>query len=207
MLATQSIATQPTYWPEAQSPARAGDFAPFLGGALTGQGSDISRLAGLIMALAAQVSGQGPAASAPAGQAGLAANPGGASYSQTELEAIAEKAAAKYGLAPELVKAVVSAESSWRTQAVSSAGAQGLMQLMPATAKELGVSDSFDPKQNIEGGSKYLSRLMTKYDGDVKKALSAYNWGPGNLAKGGPLPRETRNYLAKVTGLMADKTA
>jgi len=111
-----------------------------------------------------------------------------------------EKAAAKYRLAPELVRAVVKAESNFDHQAVSSVGAQGLMQLMPATAAELGVQDSFDPEQNVMGGSRYLRQMLDRYDGDLDKALAAYNWGMGNLDRsdGQSLPQETRDYIARI---------
>ncbi len=83
--------------------------------------------------------------------------------------------------------------------AVSPAGAQGLMQLMPKTAAEMGVTDPFDPRQNILGGCRYLSRLLDRYQGNLRLALAAYNWGMGNLEKNpGALPRETRNYISQV---------
>lgn len=103
-------------------------------------------------------------------------------------------------LAPELIHSVVATESAYDSSAVSSAGAQGLMQLMPETARELGVEDSFDPLQNLLGGSKYLKQLLDKYDGDLDHALAAYNWGQGNVDRHGleKMPEETRDYLAKV---------
>ena len=112
--------------------------------------------------------------------------------------------AEKVSLAPELIHSVVSAESAYNPAAVSHAGAQGLMQLMPETAQELGVQDSFDPFQNLLGGSKYLKQLLEKYDGDLDHALAAYNWGQGNVDRHGleNLPTETRDYLAKIKGLL-----
>lgn len=206
MLSTQAINTAALAQGQGKTQASGADFAPFLSQAMGNGSMGLSRLAGLIMRLAREVraetsGGAAPAAGEPGQTAGLPSG-GQASFSQAELELIAERAAEKYGLAPELVKSVVAAESSWRVDAESHAGAQGLMQLMPGTARDMGVSDSFDPRQNIEGGTKYLSSLVKRYDGDVKKALAAYNWGPGNLAKGGRQPAETRNYVAKVTGLM-----
>lgn len=108
--------------------------------------------------------------------------------------------AEKVSLAPELIHSVVSAESDYNPTAVSHAGAQGLMQLMPETAQELGVQDSFDPLQNLLGGSKYLKQLLEKYDGDLDSALAAYNWGQGNVDRKGleQMPQETRDYLARV---------
>jgi soluble lytic murein transglycosylase-like protein len=116
-------------------------------------------------------------------------------------------AAEKHGLDPKLIEAVVRTESDFNPQAVSSVGAQGLMQLMPGTAADLGVSDAFNPEQNIEGGSRYLKQLLERYDGNTKLALAAYNWGMGNLERNPELmPQETVNYVAKITGLM-NKTA
>jgi len=81
------------------------------------------------------------------------------------------------------------------------------MQLMPETARELGVEDSFDPQQNLRGGSRYLKQLLDKYDGDLDRALAAYNWGQGNLDRKGleQMPQETRDYLARVKGRLAEK--
>lgn len=94
-----------------------------------------------------------------------------------------EKAAAKYNLPPELIQAVIKAESNFKVNAVSSAGAQGLMQLMPATAKELGVNNPFDIDQNVDGGSWYLSKMIDRFGGDIKLALAAYNAGPGTVER------------------------
>lgn len=117
----------------------------------------------------------------------------------TDLEAIIKNASKQYGVAPELIKAVIKAESNFNPNAVSHAGAKGLMQLMPATARGAGVTDPFNPEQNIMGGTKFLKRLLDRYNGNLDSALAAYNWGPGNLErKPDRLPRETRDYLAKV---------
>lgn len=111
-----------------------------------------------------------------------------------------QKAAEKYNLPPELISAVIRAESNFKVRAVSSAGARGLMQLMPATAKELGVEDSFDIEQNIDGGAKYLRKMLDRFGGNVKKALAAYNAGPGTVIKyNGRVPYpETRQYVKRV---------
>ena len=124
------------------------------------------------------------------------------------IETCIQKAAQKYDLAPELIKAVIKAESGFRVDAVSGAGAQGLMQLMPATAKDLGVTNPFDIRQNIDGGTRYLRQMLDLFDGDTRLALSAYNAGPGNVQKyGGDVPfPETRRYVARVLATVRDFT-
>lgn len=120
------------------------------------------------------------------------------------LDDIFERAAKKYNVPVKLLKAVAKAESNFNPDAVSKVGAQGVMQLMPATARELGVVNAFDPEQNIMGGAKYLSALMKKYDGDIKLTLAAYNAGSGNVKKYGGIPpfKETQNYVVKVMKYM-----
>jgi hypothetical protein len=119
---------------------------------------------------------------------------------QSRIEAGITKAAQRYDLPDALIRAVVQAESGFKVRAVSPAGAQGLMQLMPGTAKEMGVTDPFDIEQNIDGGSRYLRAMLDRFDGDVRLALSAYNAGPGTVAKySGQVPyAETRNYVDRV---------
>jgi soluble lytic murein transglycosylase-like protein len=114
--------------------------------------------------------------------------------------------AERAGVAPDLVEAVAWAESRFNPDAVSHRGAIGPMQLMPATAKEIGV-DPFDIAQNIDGGARYLRKLIDTFDGDVNLALAAYNAGPAAVrAHGGTPPyRETQAYVAKVLGYMASK--
>lgn len=124
------------------------------------------------------------------------------------LDEIFDKAAKEYDVSVDLLKAIGKAESDFNPNAVSRCGAQGVMQLMPATAKSLGVTDSFDAEQNIMGGAKYISGLLKKYDGDTKLALAAYNAGSGNVKKYGGIPpfKETQNYVKKVTNYMQQGT-
>ncbi|MEE8217477.1 MAG: lytic transglycosylase domain-containing protein, partial [Vicinamibacteria bacterium] len=118
----------------------------------------------------------------------------------TDLRSLAIATARKHGLDPGLVLAVVGVESAFRPEAVSSKGAQGLMQLMPGTAASLGVEDAFDPIQNLDGGVRHLGSLLTLYGGDVSRALAAYNAGEGAVARHGGIPpfKETREYVKKV---------
>ncbi len=111
--------------------------------------------------------------------------------------------AAEYGVDEALVRAVIRMESGGRTAAVSPKGAMGLMQLMPGTARMLGVEDPFDPVQNLEGGIKYLSQLSDKYQGDLVKTLAAYNAGPGRVDSYGGVPpfAETQNYVEKILSM------
>jgi len=118
----------------------------------------------------------------------------------TELESLAADAAKRHGLDPALVWSVVAVESAFQPSALSPKGAQGLMQLMPPTARELGVRDAFDPEENLDGGARYLSSLIIRYKGDLAKALAAYNAGQGAVDRhrGVPPYRETRQYVKKV---------
>ena len=125
------------------------------------------------------------------------------------LEPIIQEAAALHGVDADLVKAVIQTESRFNPRAQSGAGARGLMQLMPRTAKAVGIEDPFDPRQNIFGGVKYLSQMMERYDGNTALALAAYNAGPGNVRRhrGVPPFRETRGYVSKIAKLVADSDA
>ena len=115
------------------------------------------------------------------------------------LSSLIESAAQKYKVDPKLVAAVAEGESNGRQEAVSSVGAIGVMQLMPDTAASLGV-DPYDKQQNIEGGTKYLRQMLDTFGGDLKKAVAAYNAGPGAVKAYGGIPpyKETQNYVSKV---------
>lgn len=121
---------------------------------------------------------------------------------------IISNVAKKYNISTAVIKSVIKAESSFNPGVVSSAGAMGLMQLMPDTAKALGVSNAFDPVQNIEGGVKYLKEMLNKFGGNLELALAAYNAGPGNVIKYGGIPPfdETQNYVQKIMGYIKNKT-
>lgn len=115
-----------------------------------------------------------------------------------------EDASKEFGLDKNLIKSVILTESAANPKAVSSAKAKGLMQLIDSTASDMGVRNVFDPKQNIYGGSKYLTKMLRQYNGDLKLALAAYNAGPQNVAKFKGIPPfdETKNYIEKVFGYL-----
>jgi soluble lytic murein transglycosylase-like protein len=132
----------------------------------------------------------------------------------TSFDPFIEEASQRFDVDTALIRGVIRTESSFNPNAVSSAGAKGLMQLMDGTARMLGVSNSLDPQQNIQGGTKYLSDLLARYDGNIKPALAAYNAGPGRVDQAGirtnedfearkhMLPQETQRYVPKVLGSM-----
>lgn len=111
----------------------------------------------------------------------------------------------KYDISPTLLEALVWQESRWREGAVSPVGARGLTQLMPGTARELGVNPH-DPSANLEGGARYLRAQLDTFGGDLEKALAAYNAGPGRVHKAGGIPRirETQNYVAAILGRLSE---
>lgn len=115
-----------------------------------------------------------------------------------------EASAKKYDLSPLLIKAVIQTESSFNANAVSPKGAEGLMQLMPPTAKRFGVSDSFDPEQNIDGGAQYLRFLLKRYNQNTRLSVAAYNAGEGAVDKYNGIPpyRETIDYVEKIEALL-----
>lgn len=119
-----------------------------------------------------------------------------------QYDGIIKQAANLFDIPEKLIASVIRQESNFNNSVVSHAGAEGLMQLMPGTAKFLGVTDSFDPVQNIMGGTKYLRQMLNQFDGDLELALAAYNAGPGNVKKYGGIPpfTETEQYVQKVLG-------
>lgn len=122
------------------------------------------------------------------------------SSSKTDLDAYFEEAARTYGVDVNLLKAIAHTESNFNPSATSSAGAMGVMQLMPSTAKSLGIKDAYNARDNIMGGAKVISQHLSRYNGDVSLALAAYNAGSGNVEKYGGIPpfTETQNYVKKV---------
>jgi soluble lytic murein transglycosylase-like protein len=117
------------------------------------------------------------------------------------LDTFIDKAARKYEVDPDLIRSVIKAESNFDSQATSSKGAMGLMQLMPETANDLGVKNAYDPEENIMGGTRYLKSLLERYHGKTELALAAYNWGMGNVERNPhQLPKETSTYIARING-------
>jgi len=130
----------------------------------------------------------------PAGAGGFPARP------KTDLGDVVNQASGRYRLDPDLVNSVINAESGFNVRAVSPKGAQGLMQLMPSTAAQLGVPNAFDPEANVDGGTRYLRELLERYNFDLVKALAAYNAGPQRVEQFGGVPpyHETRAYVARI---------
>jgi hypothetical protein len=129
-------------------------------------------------------------------------SPPSATYNQNTYDDYLIKLGSKLNVDPALLKAIMATESNGNPLAKSPAGAMGLMQLMPKTAQWLGVANAYDPYQNLDGGSRYIASLLKRYNGDMSKALAAYNWGPGRVDKYGldttRMPNETKNYILKV---------
>lgn len=128
---------------------------------------------------------------------------GGSPSEREYAERCADYYARLYGVSPALVRAVIQVESAWQPRIVSAKGAMGLMQLMPQTARQLNVSNPFDPEQNVDAGVRQLKQLMENYGGDVKLTLAAYNAGPGAVARSAGVPHfaETRQYVKRITQL------
>jgi soluble lytic murein transglycosylase-like protein len=124
----------------------------------------------------------------------------GISSRQAPFQNLIQTLSSQYGVDPDLVSAVIQQESNFNPQAVSSSGAQGLMQLMPETARSLGVVDPLNPAQNMEGGVRYLKTLLEKFNGNIPLALASYNAGPGAVQKHGGIPpyKETQQYVRKI---------
>lgn len=137
-------------------------------------------------------------------QTSTAAASGTTVSSPADYEAYFKEASEAYGVSTTILKSIAKAESNFNPSAVSSAGAVGIMQLMPATAASLGVSNSYDARENILGGAKYISQLLSRYQGNISLALAAYNAGCGNVDKYGGIPpfTETQNYVKKVLSYM-----
>lgn len=131
------------------------------------------------------------------------------SQDSTNYHSLVHEKATKYKIDPLLVKAVIKTESNWNEWAVSRKGAMGLMQLMPATAREMNVRNPFNPEENIDGGVKYLRYLLERFNGDLTLALAAYNAGPTWVEKFGVIPpiTETKQYVRKVLSLYNGNTA
>jgi hypothetical protein len=127
----------------------------------------------------------------------------GTPFTQQEIDSAINAAAARHNVDPNLVRALIKVESNFNPNALSRKGAMGLMQLMPQTARQLKVTNPFDPEQNVDAGVRHLKQLMESYGGDVKLSLAAYNAGAGAVARSGGIPRfaETRNYVNRISGL------
>jgi len=131
-------------------------------------------------------------------------NPSAASaVAPADIDKLVEQSASRFQVDPDLVKAVIRVESGFDAKAVSSKGAMGLMQLIPATAQRFGVANPFDPKQNIEGGVNYLKHLLDLFGGDLNLSLAAYNAGEHTVQRYGGIPTipETQNYVRRVTSI------
>ena len=132
----------------------------------------------------------------------------GQNNSNSDYNQLIESASKKYNINSSIINAVIKAESGFNTTAVSRTGAMGLMQLMPGTAEALGVSNAFDPRENIDGGVRYLKDMLSEFGGNLELALAAYNAGPNSVKKYGGIPpyEETQNYVRKIMSSLKNKT-
>lgn len=171
------------YGPGGASPAAAGQFASLVAAALE------------------RAREQGWATGEDPGASSRSPNP----IPPEAIEQLVDRNAATWQVDPALIKAVIANESAFDANATSSAGAMGLMQLMPGTAAGLGVNDPYDPAQNVAGGTRYLKGLLQRFNGDLRLALAAYNAGPAAVEQHGGVPpyQETQNYVASVLGSYA----
>jgi hypothetical protein len=194
-------------------------------GSMSEKGSDLSlyqrfaqwQMGGLGIPLATAEQGESadtvkPAAEKPAQQAGeeipSVVRVRKASDRARQYEPVIQEASKTYGVDPELIRAVIRAESNFKNESTSPKGAMGLMQIMPETAKDLGIRDGYDPRENIMGGTRYLKGLLERYRGDVPTALAAYNWGMGNVERRPEkLPRETQVYINRIQKYMDEEKA
>jgi soluble lytic murein transglycosylase-like protein len=154
--------------------------------------------AGLVQA---QLAADGVAFSDPsAADPGASAAPAPAMVPPAQIDRLVSANASAWSVDPALVKAIIANESGFNANATSRVGAQGLMQLMPQTAASLGVTDAYDPAQNVWGGTRYIKSLLDRFGGDVPQAVAAYNAGPGAVEKYGGIPpyAETQNYVQNV---------
>lgn len=155
--------------------------------------------AAMVRAQLAAENGQGDASGAASGAAIGAIN-APAMVPPAQIDSLVSQNSAQWNVDPALVKAIIANESGFNANATSNVGAQGLMQLMPGTAQGLGVTNAYDPAQNVWGGTKYIKGLLDRFNGDVKMAVAAYNAGPGAVEKYGGVPpyAETQNYVQNV---------
>jgi soluble lytic murein transglycosylase-like protein len=177
---------------------------------ITGAPPPAAAAPGFAAALGAALNQTPPTASLAgpkaAGISDTGAASGPAPVPPAQIDALVEQNAATWQVDPALLKAVIANESGFNANATSKVGAQGLMQLMPATAASLGVRDAYDPAQNVAGGARYLRGLLDRFGGDQRLAVAAYNAGPGAVAKYGDVPpyAETQSYVTNVLA-SADK--
>jgi len=153
------------------------------------------------LASALGTAAQGALPAAPAQAASLAPAP----VPAEQIDALVNQNSTTWQVDPSLVKAIIANESGFDANATSKVGAAGLMQLMPSTAQAVGVRNSYDPAQNVAGGTRYLKGLLDRFNGDVRLAVAAYNAGPGAVEKYGDVPpyAETQNYVQNVLGSYA----